>query len=118
MSMTKAVERYVANHPQANLATAYEAVSSAMPIGSKNSFSVCFYTVRKKLGLTAGRKPRREISRRSVTRSGRAVTTTVSVQNMNLDTISKAANFIRELGGFEAAVAAVNAVNSLQFSVG
>jgi len=72
---------------------------------NKNSFSVAFYNVRKKLGLgpVLPRKKKNGVKTKSATR-----------HNNGLVTLQLAAEFISKVGGVSAALAAIKQVQALQ----
>jgi len=72
---------------------------------NKNSFSVAFYTGRKKLGIGKARKGKKVGIRKSMSSAGPKV---------NLDMMRSAAKFLSEVGSAEAALEAIKQVQAVQ----
>lgn len=106
-NMAEAIREIFAANPTATSAEAIEAITAKYKKVkvNKNSFSVAFYTTRKKLGLGGSRRGRRFSAGKR-----RAV----SNQRTDFANLQAAARFISEVGGTEAAVEAINLVQAVQ----
>ncbi len=72
---------------------------------NKNSFSVAFYTGRKKLGISSSGRGRKVSLRKS---------TSGSRPSLNLAMLQTTAKFLSEIGGAEAAFEAIKQVQAVQ----
>ena len=96
LSAKDAAEVILAKHPSAKI--------------NKNSFSVAYYTVRKKLGIKTsgrGRARGRKAGVKKGLRAGMGV-------SLNLATLQTTARFLSEVGGAEAAIEAIKHVQAIQ----
>jgi hypothetical protein len=107
-NMSAVVREGLGLHPKASAREIQDYVEAKHPEAkiNKGSFSVAFYTTRKKLGIKSGGKPR-----------GRKVGIRVSQSSnhkIDIATLQHAAKFLREAGSAEAALEALKAVQTMQ----
>jgi hypothetical protein len=96
LSAKDAIEAILAKHPNAKI--------------NKNSFSVAYYTVRKKLGIKGAGRGRGR-SRKATAKKG--IRTSMG-KSINLATLQTTARFLSEVGGAEAAIEAIKQVQAIQ----
>ena len=95
LSSKEASEAVVAKHPDATI--------------NKNSFSVAFYTARKKLGIgSSGR------GKKSIKKVGKKLGRPAARQTVDLAMMQATAKFLSEVGGAEAAMEAIKQVQAVQ----
>nr|UXE45609.1 hypothetical protein Hi04_10k_c5016_00018 [uncultured bacterium] len=106
-NMAEAIRECFEANPKVTSAEAIEAITAKYPKVkiNKNSFSVAFYTTRKKLGLRGTRRGRRFSA-------GRAIS--AGSPRVDVAKLQAAAGFISEVGGAEAAVEALKLVQAVQ----
>jgi hypothetical protein len=107
-NMAEAIRDVLTANPKVSSREAVDAIQSKYPSAkiNRNSFSVAFYTGRKKLGMgSSGRRGR--IGRR-VGRGGGAS------HNVNVAKLQAAARFLSEVGSAEAAMEAIKLVQAIQ----
>ena len=100
-NMSEVIREILTANPQATSKEVYDAVAAKFPKAKINesSFTVAFYTSRKKLGSSAPRKSGRKKTARSTG---------------DLSTLQSAAKFLSEVGGAESALQAIKQVQALQ----
>jgi hypothetical protein len=106
-NMSEGIREILSANQSLTAKEVYDALSEKNP-GAKinrNSFSVAFYTCRKKLGLG---------SKRRGARRGRGKAKAASAPGVNLAALRTAARFLSEVGGAEAAMEAIKQVQTLQ----
>jgi hypothetical protein len=107
-NMSEAIRGILNESPNLSSKEAIEAIQAKYPSAkiNKNSFSVAFYTGRKKLGIksTSGRG-RRVSVRKSLSSSGASV---------DIGVLQTTARFLSEVGGADAAIAAIKHVQAIQ----
>ena len=105
-NMSQAIAEALTANPKASSQEILEALVTKYPAAkiNKNSFSVAFYTGRKKLGIGSSRRGKK--GARKVKSAGNP--------NMNFQTLQSAARFLSEVGGADAALAAIKQVQALQ----
>lgn len=106
-SVAKAIRECFAENPKLTAKDMLAAIETKYPKGdiNRNSFSVGYYTIRKKLGIGGSRR-RKKVAGRSVK--------PVNHTPINLDRLYQTANFINEVGGADVALEAIRAVQSTQ----
>ncbi len=106
-NMSAAIREALTANPKASSAEVVESISKANPKVkiNKASFSVAFYTARRKMG---GKKRGKKIGIR------RGHVGRVNGHTVDLTTLQQAAKFLREVGGSEAALAAIKTVAAVQ----
>lgn len=106
-NMAEAIRECLTENPKAGSREVAEAIQAKYPSAkiNKNSFSVAFYTGRKKMGL--GGSGRRGRFARRIGRGGGG-------GSVNLAKLQAAAKFLSEVGGAEAAMEAIKQVQAVQ----
>lgn len=107
-NMSEAIRDVLKDNPNIGSKEAMEAIEAKYPSAkiNKNSFSVAFYTGRKKLGIKSSGRGRRVSKRKSL---GSA-----SHPTIDLAMLQTTARFLSEVGGAEAAIAAIKQVQAVQ----
>ena len=110
-NMSEMVREALGLHPKATAREVQDYVEAKHPEATinKGSFSVAFYTTRKKLGIKSG-KPR---GRKVGIRTSQATKKT-SNHKVDLAALQQAAKFLRDVGGADAAIEAIKAVQTMQ----
>lgn len=111
-NMAEAIRDILTANPKLTSKEVSDAIMEKFPSAkiNKNSFSVAFYTGRKKLGM--GAKSR---GRRFAKRVGRTAARSAGTRpSVNLATLQHAAKFLSEVGGAEAAIEAIRQVQAVQ----
>ena len=108
-NMSEAIRDILTANPQFSNKEVHDAIMEAYPSAkiNKNSFSVAYYTGRKKLGIGGTRRGRKFSNR--VGRPAAAARPTV-----NLAMMQAAAKYLSEVGGAEAAIEAIKQVQAVQ----
>lgn len=106
-NMSETIREILTADPKLGSKEVAEAIAAKNPKAkiNKNSYAVAFYTIRKKLGI-GGRKRGRRVSVRN--------TKTNASHKFNLSTLQAAAKFLGEIGGADAALAAIKQVQAIQ----
>ena len=106
-NMSKAIREVLQENPKTSSRAAAEAILAKYPSATinKNSFSVAFYTGRKKLGIRLSGGKQRGSTGKS---AGKFST------NVDLAMLQSAARFLREAGSAEAAFEAIKQVQAVQ----
>ena len=106
-NMSETIRDLLTENPKLSAQEAIDAILAKYPKAkiNKNSFSVGFYTNRKKLGIGSSRRGKKAGVRKSVS-AGRPT--------VNLAMLQKAAKFLGEVGGAEAALEAIKQVQAVQ----
>lgn len=113
--MSQAVRDHLTANPKADAKETLEVLLGQNPKLNKSSFSVAYYTTRRKMGggSTSGGKRGRKVGiHASKPTSGGRVGTGHSV---NMEALQHAAKFLREVGGADAALEAIKQVQAVQF---
>ena len=106
-NMSESIREILTENPKLSAQEATDAILAKHPGAkiNKGSFSVAFYTGRKKLGIGSSKRGRKVGVRNSVS-AGRPT--------VNLDMLRSAAKFLGEVGGAEAAIEAIKQVQAVQ----
>lgn len=107
-NMSAVVREALGLHPKASAREVQDYVEAKHPGAkiNKGSFSVAFYTTRKKLGIGGKR------SKRVGVRAGRKPKS--SGGHVDMAAMQSAAKFLREVGSAEAAIEAIKMVQGVQ----
>jgi hypothetical protein len=110
-NMTQAIREILTANPTLSFHEANDAILAKYPTAkiNKGSFSVAFYTGRQKLGLKKSSRGRKAGSVGKV-KSSRPIAHT----GVDLATLQTTAKFLSEVGGVEAALAAIKNVQGVQ----
>jgi hypothetical protein len=110
-NMTQAIRDVLTANPKLSFQEANDAILAKYPSAkiNKGSFSVAFYTGRQKLGIKKSGRGRKVGSVGRV-KSSRPVAHT----GVDLPTLQTTAKFLSEVGGVEAALAAIKNVQGVQ----
>ena len=108
-NMSEAIRDVLTANPAVSAPEATEAILAKFPGVklNKNSFSVAFYTGRKKLGIGSSKRGRKVGVRKSKSASGART-------KVDLAMLQSAAKFLSEVGGAEAALEAIKQVQAIQ----
>ncbi len=108
-NMSEAIRDILKESPNLSSKEAIEAIQAKYPSAkiNKNSFSVAFYTGRKKLGINSTSGRGRRISKRKSQ-------STSAHPSVNMAVLQTTAKFLSEVGGAEAALAAIRQVQAVQ----
>jgi hypothetical protein len=106
-NLSESIREILTANPKLSISEVTEAVMEKHPKAklNKGSFTVAFYTARKKLGIASSKRGKRVVLRKSVS----AGKTTV-----NFAMLQSAAKFLSEVGGAEAAIEAIKQVQAVQ----
>jgi hypothetical protein len=106
-NMSETIRELLTENPNLTARETTEAILEKHPTAkiNKNSFSVAFYTGRKKLGIGSSRRGRKVGVRKLM--SGTRPT-------VDLAKLQTAVRFIRDVGGAEAALEAIKQVQAIQ----
>jgi hypothetical protein len=106
-NMSETIRELLTENPNLSSQEASDAILARHPNAkiNKNSFSVAFYTGRKKLGIRLSRRGRKP---------GRTKSVATVRTSVNLATLQSAAKFLREIGSAEAALEAIKQVQAIQ----
>ena len=109
-NMSEAIRDILTTNPKVTAPEAIEAILAKYPGAklNKNSFSVAFYTGRKKLGIGSPSRRGRKVG----VRKSKSASTTRT--NVDLAKLQSAAKFLSEVGGAEAALEAIKQVQAVQ----
>ena len=109
--MSAVIREILAASPKLSSKEASEAVVAKYPEATinKNSFSVAFYTARKKLGIGSSGG-----GKKSIKKVGKKLGRPASRQTVDLAMMQAAAKFLSEVGGAEAAMEAIKQVQAVQ----
>jgi hypothetical protein len=107
-NMSEAIRDTLKESPNFSSKEAVDAIQAKYPSAkiNKNSFSVAFYTGRKKLGINSSGRGRRISKRKSQA--------TATHSSVNMAILQTTAKFLSEVGGAEAALAAIKHVQAVQ----
>ena len=107
-NMSAVVREALGLHPKASAREIQDYVEAKHPgvAINKGSFSVAFYTTRKKLGIGGKRSKRVGIRMARKAKSSGAP--------INMDSLRAAARFLSEVGGADAAIEAIKQVQAIQ----
>ena len=107
-NMSEAIREILTEKPTLRIKEAADAIMAKYPSAkiNKGSFPVAFYTGRNKLGIKSSGRGKR-IGRR-IAKSAAKTT------KVDLDMMRSAAKFLSEVGGAEAALAAIKQVQAVQ----
>jgi hypothetical protein len=110
-NMTQVIREILTANPKLSFQAANDAIMAKYPTAkiNKGSFSVAFYTGRQKLGIRKSRRGKKAGSVGMV-KSSRPVAHT----GVDLATLQTTAKFLSEVGGVEAALAAIKNVQGVQ----
>ena len=109
--MSEVIREILAANPKLSSKEASDAVVAKYPDATinKNSFSVAFYTARKKLGIgSSGR------GKKSIKKVGKKLGRPAARQTVDLAMMQATAKFLSEVGGAEAAMEAIKQVQAVQ----
>lgn len=111
-NMSEVIREMLKANPKSSSQEVADAIMAKYPGTkiNKNSFSVAFYTSRKKLFGSPSRKPRGSKTRTVTTKSAAPV----SHSGVDIAMLQSAAKFVGQAGSAEAAMAAIKQVQSLQ----
>lgn len=116
-NMAEAIREVLSGNPNLSSKEAAEAIAAKYPTAAinKNSFSVAFYTTRKKLGIGTSKRRGKRIARR-VSRAGAANPGAASAGRPTIDIamLQTTAKFLSQVGGAEAALQAIKFVQAAQ----
>ena len=106
-NMSQTIRDLLTENPKLSSQEASDAIMAMHPAAeiNKNSFSVAFYTGRKKLGIGSSRRGRKVGVRKLMSGSRPTV---------DLAKLQTAVRFIRDVGGAEAALEAIKQVQAIQ----
>lgn len=109
-NMSEAIRDILKENPSLGSKEAADAIQAKYPSAkiNKNSFSVAFYTGRKKLGIKSASGRGRRISKRKSLTGGSIGS------SVDLAILQTTAKFLSEVGGAEAAFAAIKQVQAVQ----
>lgn len=107
-NMSEAIREILTATPNVSAAEATEVILAKYPGTklNKNSFSVAFYTGRKKLGIGSASSRRKRV--------GLKKSKSMAGANVDLAMLQAAAKFLSEVGGAEAAIEAIKQVQAVQ----
>ena len=107
-NMSEAIRDVLKESPNLGSKEAAEAIQVKYPSAkiNKNSFSVAFYTCRKKLGIKSSGRGKRIAKRKSVSSASRP--------SVDMAILQSTAKFLSEVGGADAAIAAIRQVQAVQ----
>ena len=110
-NMSEAIRDILKENPSLGSKEAADAIQAKYPTAKihKNSFSVAFYTGRKKLGIKSTSGRGRRISKRKSMTGGVSVGSSV-----DMAILQTTAKFLSEVGGADAAIAAIKQVQAVQ----
>ena len=107
-NMSEAIREILTENPKLGSQEVIDVITAKYPKEqiNKNSFSVAFYTGRKKLGIGSprGKKAGMRVGIRKVT----------STPTIDMMALQSAAKFLRELGSADAAIEAIKQVQTMQ----
>ena len=111
-NMSEAIRELLTENPKLTSQEVTEAITAKYPGATinKGSFSVAFYTIRKKLGIGKSKRGRRvgvRIAKAEARQSARR-------PSVDLAMLQSAAKFLSEVGGAEAALEAIKQVQAVQ----
>jgi hypothetical protein len=119
--MSEAIREILKENPKLNAKETIEAILAKHPgaIINSGSFSVAYYTTRKKFGIGSSKKRGRKFAKRVGRPAAAAKTTSSSVANHSVDLamIQATAKFLSSVGGAEAALEAIKFVPAAQVKV-
>ena len=106
-NMSEAIRQILTANPKLTSKEVTDAITEKYPNAklNKNSFSVGFYTIRKKLGIGSSKRGKRVALRKSVS---------ASHPKIDFAVLQSAAKFLSEVGGAEAAIEAIKQVQAVQ----
>lgn len=106
-NMSETIRELLTENPKITSQEATDAILAKHPTAkiNKNSFSVAFYTGRKKLGISLSGR-RRKATKKKLT--------TTSRPSVDLAKLQVTARFLREVGGADAAIEAIKQVQAVQ----
>ena len=106
-NMSEAIREILTENPKLGSTDVYNAVLAKHPTAKINdsSFSVAFYTSRKKLGIGSSRRGKKV---------GKKTAKPAVRKTVDLAMMQAAAKFLSEVGGADAAVAAIKQVQAVQ----
>lgn len=108
-NMSEAIRDILGSDPKLGSKEVAEAIMQKYPSAkiNKNSFSVAFYTCRKKMGLGGGRRGRKFGKRVGRPAAG-------SSTKLDMAVLQTTARFLSQVGGAEAAIEAIKHVQAIQ----
>ena len=111
-NMTQAIREILTENPKLSIHEVAEAVLKKHPSAkiNKNSFTVGYYTTRKKLGIGSSRRGKRV----GVKRVGIRKSVQAARPKVDLAMMRSAAKFLSEVGSAEAALEAIKQVQAVQ----
>jgi len=117
-NMSEYIRGLLKSDPSRTMSNVVECLAEDYPgyKANKGSLSVGFYTMRKKLGITSGRKARGKSQRKPI-KVHRPVSIrggTITGVRLSIDHLASAAKFVGEVGGFKAAIESVKQVQTVQ----
>ena len=110
-NMSEAIREILTENPKLGSTDVYNAILAKHPSAKINdsSFSVAFYTSRKKLGIgSSGR------GKKAVKKAVKKVATKAARKTVDLAMMQAAAKFLSEVGGADAALEAIKQVQAVQ----
>lgn len=112
-NMSEAIREILKGNPKLNAKETAEAILAKHPSATinKNSFSVAFYTTRKKLGIGSSKKRGKRVSLKTAKAHPAA---TIAHFGVDLAMIQTTAKFLSSIGGAEAALEAIKFVQAAQ----
>ena len=107
-NMSEAIRDILKENPSLSSKEAIDAILAKYPTAkiNKNSFSVAFYTGRKKLGINSSGRGKRIARRKSMT--------TTTRPSVDFAALQATAKFLSEVGSAEAAIEAIKQVQAIQ----
>lgn len=108
-NMSEAIREILGANPKLGSKEVADAILAKYPSAkiNKNSFSVAFYTCRKKMGLGGGRR-----GRKFGKRVGRPAG--ASSPKLDMALLQTTAKFLSQVGGAEAALEAIKVIQAVQ----
>jgi len=112
-NMTTVIREILTANPNASAKEANDAILEKYPTAkiNKNSFSVAFYTGRKKLGMNPASNRGRKVGMR---KSLLNMATSAGGHHVDLAMLHATAKFLSEVGGADAAIEAIKHVQAIQ----
>ena len=116
-NMSEAIREILSANPKLSSKEVADAVMAKHPTANinKGSFSVAFYTIRRKLGAGPSKRRGKRFARKA-SRAGAAATSPASTGRPTVDLamMQTTAKFLSQVGGAEAALQAIKFVQAAQ----
>ena len=116
-NMSEAIREILTANPNLSSKEVAEAVMAKYPTAkiNKNSFSVAFYTTRKKLGAGKSKRRGRRFARKAArVGAGRTAPPSTGRPTVDIAMLQTTARFLSQVGGAEAALEAIKFVQAAQ----